>query len=64
MLSLQQKKLQKPNDKYRKEKTAEYYLKNKEELKEKSKNRYTNLPEGKYKLKEYQKKKISATDTI
>ena len=57
LLSLQQKKLQKPNDKYCKEKTAECYLKNKEELKEKSKNRYKNLPEEKYKLKEYQRKR-------
>ena len=41
--------LQKAKDKYCKEKAAEYYLKNKEGLKENSKNRYKNLPEEKKK---------------
>ena len=35
--------LQKAKDEYSKEKAAEYYLKNKEALKEKSKNWYKNL---------------------
>ena len=35
--------LQKAKDRYSKEKAAEYYLKNKEAIKEKSKNEYKNL---------------------
>ena len=35
--------LQKANEKYSKEKAAEYYLKNKKAIKEKSKERYKNL---------------------
>ena len=50
--------LQKPNQRYSKEKAAEYYLQNKETIKEKSKNRYKNLSkEEKDKIKEYQRKR-------
>ena len=50
--------LQKAKEKYSKEKAAEYYLKNKEVIKEKARNRYRNLSEEeKNKIKEYQKKK-------
>ena len=50
--------MQKAKDRYSKEKAAEYYLKNKETIKEKSKNQYKNLPEKeKDKIKEYQRKR-------
>ena len=50
--------MQKAKDKYCKEKAAENYLKNKEKLKGKSKNRHNNVPEEeKNKFKEYQSKK-------
>ena len=50
--------LQKVKEKYSKEKAAEYYLKNKEYKKEKTRNRYRNLSEEeKNKIKEYQKRK-------
>ena len=50
--------LQKGKEKYSKEKAAEYYLKKKEAIKEKARNRYRNLSEEeKNKIKEYQKKK-------
>ena len=50
--------LQKAKEGYSKEKAVEYYLQNKEVIKEKSRNRYKNLPEEeKNKIKEYQKKK-------
>ena len=53
-----QKILQKAKNNYCKGKAANQYLKNKNKLKEKSKNRYKNLPEEeKNKLKEYQRKK-------
>ena len=56
--------LQKAKERYSKEKAAEYYLQNKEVIKEQSKNRYKNLlKEEKDKVKEYQRK-ISATDSI
>ena len=46
--------LQKTKERYFTEKTAEYYLQNKELIKEKSKNRYKNLPEKEEdKIKEY-----------
>ena len=46
LLSVQQKrKFKKAKDRYCKEKAAEYYLNNKEKLKEKPKDRYKNLPE-------------------
>ena len=48
-----------------KEKSAEYYSQNKETIKEKLKNWYKNLSkEEKDKIKEHQKKKISATDSV
>ena len=50
--------LQKTKEIYFKEKDSEYYLQNKEAIKEKSKNRYKNLSkEEKGKIKEYQRKK-------
>ena len=50
--------LQKAKERYSKEKAAEYYLKNKEAIKEKSKNRYKNLSkEEKDKIKEYQRER-------
>ena len=50
--------LQKAKGKCSKEKAAEYYVKNKEAIKEKSRERYKNLSqEGKDKIKEYQRKK-------
>ena len=52
------KVLQKAKQRYSKEKAAEYYLPNKEALKEKSKNRYKNLPkEERDKIKQYQRKR-------
>ena len=46
--------LQKAKDRYCKTEAAEYYLKNKEEIKEKSVNRYKNLSkEEKDKIKDY-----------
>ena len=57
--------LQKAKEKYSKEKGAEYYLNNKDAIKEKSKNWYKNWSEEeKDKIKEYQRKKISATDSV
>ena len=57
--------LQKAKERYSKEKAAEYYLQNKEALKEKSRERYKNLSqEKKDKIKEYQKKKISRIDSV
>ena len=53
-----QEVLQKAKERYSKEKAAEYYLKNKEAIKEKSKNWYKNLSkEEKDKIKEYQRKR-------
>ena len=50
--------LQKAKEEYSKGKTAEYYLQNKEVIKEKSRNRYKTLSEEeKNKIKEYQKKR-------
>ena len=50
--------LQKSKERYSKEKAAEYYLQNKEVIKEKANNRYKNLSEEeKNKVKEYQKKR-------
>ena len=57
-LSYRQGILQKAKLRYSKEKAAEYYLKNKEVIKEKAWNRYKNLSEEeKNKIKEYQKKR-------
>ena len=51
--------LQKPKEKYYKEKAAEYYAQNKEAIKEKSRERYRNLlQEEKDKIKEYKEKNI------
>ena len=50
--------LQKAKERYSKEIAAEYYLENKEAIKEKSKNRYKNVSkEKKDKIKEYQRKR-------
>ena len=50
--------LQKAKENYSKEKAAEYYLKNKEAIKEKSKIRYENLlKEEKDKIKKYQRER-------
>ena len=50
--------LQKAKERYFKEKAAENYLKNKEAIKEKARNRYKNLTQKeKGKIIEYQKKK-------
>ena len=55
----------KAKEKYSKEKAAESYLKNKEVIKEKTRNRYRNLSEeGKNKIKEYQKKNFFAHSII
>ena len=52
------KLLRKAKERYSKEKAAEYYLQNKETIKEKSKNRYKNLSkEEKDKNKVYQRKR-------
>ena len=58
--------LQKAKERYSKEKAAEYYLQNKEEIKARSKNRYKNFSkEEKDKIKtRVPKKKISATDSV
>ena len=51
--------LQKAKEKYSKEKTAEYYVQNKEATNEKSRERFKNLSqEKKNKIKEYQRKNI------
>ena len=51
--------LQKAKEKYSKEKAAEYYLKNKEVIKEKTRNHYRNLSEEeKNKIKKYKKRSI------
>ena len=50
--------LEKVKKRYSKEKAAEYYLQNKEAIKEKARIRYRNLSEEeKNKIKEYQKKR-------
>ena len=52
------KVLQKAKERYSREKAADYYSKNKEAIKEKSKNWYKNLSEKeKDKIKEYQRKR-------
>ena len=51
--------LQNAKERYSKEKAAEYYLKNKEAIKEKARDRYKNLSEEeKNKIKYYQEKYI------
>ena len=50
--------MQKAKERSSQEKAAEYYLQNKEAIKEKLKNRYKKLSkEEKYKIKEYQRKR-------
>ena len=50
--------LQKTKERYSREKAAEYYLQNKEALKEKARDHYKNVSEEeKNKIKEYQKKR-------
>ena len=50
--------MQKPKELYSKEKVPEYYLQNKEVIREKSRNRYKNLSkEEKNIIKEYQSKR-------
>ena len=62
--------LQKVKERYSKENAAEYYFKNKEAIKEKTREQYKNFSqEEKDKIKEYQKKKkkkktITATDSV
>ena len=53
-----QETLQKANKRYSKEKAAEYYLKNREVINEKSRERYKNLSqEEKNKIKQYHRKR-------
>ena len=50
--------MQKVKERYSKEKAADYYFKNKEAIKKKSKNWYKNLSkEEKSNIKEYQRKR-------
>ena len=57
--------MQKAKERYFKEKAAEYYLKNKEAIIEKSRERYKNLSqEEKDKIKEYQSKKVPRPDSV
>ena len=50
--------LQKAKEKYSKEKAAEYYVQNKEAIKEKSRERYKNLPQEKKTRLKSMKEKI------
>ena len=52
--------LQKVKEKHSKEKAAEYYIQNKEALKEKARDRYRNLPEE----KKNKIKRVSRIDSI
>ena len=54
---VRQEILQKANERYFKEKTAEYYLQNKEAVKEKPRKSYKNLEEERNKIKECQRKR-------
>ena len=57
--------LQKAKERYSKEKAAEYYLENNEAIMKKSRDWCKNLSkEEKDKIKEYQRKNISATDSV
>ena len=50
--------MQKAKERYSTEEAAEYFAQNKEAIKEKSRERYKNLPQHeKDKIKEYQRKK-------
>ena len=65
LLFNRQEILQKAKERYSKEKAAEYYLQNKEAIKEKSREGYKNLAqEEKDKIKEHQRKKVSRTDSV
>ena len=56
--------LQKAKERYFKEKSAKYYLQNKQAIKEKSKEWNKNLPQKeKDKTKEYHRKKVPRTDS-
>ena len=55
--------LQKAEKRYSKEK-AVYYLKNKEAIREKSRECYKNLSQEKDKIKDYQRKKVSRTGSV
>ena len=60
-----QKILQKTNEKFSKEKAAEYYKQNKEVIKEKSRERYKSLSqEKKDKVKRVPENKISRIDPV
>ena len=57
--------MQKAKERYFKEKAAEYYLKNKEAIIEKSRERYKNLSQEEIdKIKEYQSKKVPRPDSV
>ena len=56
--------LQKAKEKYSKEKAAEYYAKNKEAIKEKSRERYKNLSQEKETRLKSIKKKLSRICSI
>ena len=57
--------LEKAKKRYSKEKAAEYYLQNKEVIKEKARNRYNNLPEEEKKQNQrVSKEKVSRIDSI
>ena len=57
--------LQKAKERYSKGNAAEYYLKNKKAIKEKSKERCKNLSQQeKVKIKEYLRKKVSRTCSV
>ena len=58
LLVLQARNIAKAKKRYSKEKAAEYYLQNKEVIKEKSKNQHKNLSKDeKDKIKEYQRQR-------
>ena len=56
--------LHKAKERYSKEKAAEYYMQNKEVIKEKSRNRYKNLSEEKKTKLKSIKRKVSRIDSI
>ena len=56
--------LEKAKKIYSKEKAAEYYLQNKEPIKEKARNHYKNLSEEKKQHQRVSKEKVSRIDSI
>ena len=56
--------LQKAKERYSKEKAAEYYAQNKEAIKEKSRERYKNLPQEEKDKIRVPKKKISRIGSV